>query len=62
LYPVLAGLGGIVLSVPGVLGFIVVIGFVDVVIGRCVGGGVVGLLLPLPVSPALHLVFSAQSQ
>jgi hypothetical protein len=39
----------------GVLGFIVV----DVDVG---GGGGGGLLSPLPVCPAWHFVFSAQSQ
>jgi hypothetical protein len=46
------------MSVPGVLGFIVVVSSVDV----DVGGGDVGLLSLLPVCPVWHFVFSAQSQ
>jgi hypothetical protein len=46
------------MPVPGVLGFIVVVGLVDV----DAGGGDGGLLSPLPVCPAWHFVFSAQSQ
>jgi hypothetical protein len=57
-----AGLGGIVTSVPGVLGFVVVVGLTDVEVGGSVGGVVVGSLPVLPISPALHFVFSAQSQ
>jgi hypothetical protein len=58
-----AGLGGTVTSVPGVLGFVVVVSLVDVEVGRCVTGEVVGLMLAaLSISPALHFVFSAQSQ
>jgi hypothetical protein len=48
------------MPVPGVLGFIVVASSVDVDVGGGDGGG--GLLSLLPVCPAWHLVFSAQSQ
>lgn len=53
------GFGGPAMPVPGVLGFIVVASSVDVDVG---GGGGGGLLSPLPVCPAWHFVFSAQSQ
>lgn len=56
------GLGGIVTSVPGVLGLTVVVGLVDVEVGGSVGGVVDGSLPALSISPELHFVFSAQSQ
>lgn len=56
------GLGGTVTSVPGELGFVVVVISVNVDVDGSVGGEVVGLMSLLPASTALHFVFSAQSQ
>ena len=54
-------LGGIVISVPGVLGLVVVSGTGGAG-GGVVGGLMVGGVLSPPISPILQLVLSGQSQ